>query len=80
MTGPTIIIRTTKAKAVVAAIGTTATAVTTALATVSVAVGDDAIDVSEVGVILTAVASLVSTVYGVWKTTNRRIPNTRERL
>jgi len=79
MTGPTIIMRTTKAKAVVAAIGTTATAVTTALATVSVAVGDDAIDVTEVGSIFTAVVALVSTVYGVWKTTNRRVSDTKGR-
>lgn len=57
-------------KAIVAGIGTTLTALTTALATVSVAVGDDVVDASEVGAIVTALITAGVTVWAVW-----RVPN-----
>lgn len=60
------------AKAWVAAIGGTLTAATTALAAVSLALADDAIDVAEVGALATAAATLVGTVYGVWRVENEK--------
>lgn len=61
----------TAAKAIVAAIGTTATAVGTAMATASVVLADDKVDFTEYGTIATAVALLVGTIYAVWKTPNK---------
>lgn len=63
-------IPTKPAKAVVAAVGATLTAVTSAWATVTVAMSDDAIDVAEVGSLVTLALSLAGTVWGVWKTRN----------
>lgn len=57
-------------KALVAGFGATLTALTTALATVSLAVGDDVVDAQEYGALTTAAVVLVTTVYGVW-----RVPN-----
>lgn len=74
MTQPAV--KVTGAKAVVAAVGGTLTALTTALATVSVVVGDDAIDITEVGALVVAGGTLVSTVYGVWKTRNKPVAPT----
>lgn len=75
MTKPTYIpIKTTAAKAWVAAAGTTLTALMTAVATASVVLDDDAVSIGEVGTIATAVATLAATIYGVWKTTNKPIP------
>jgi len=62
---------TTSAKAVAAAIGTTLTAVTTALATVQLVLSDDAIDLAEVSTLATAAVSLAGTVYAVWRTENK---------
>lgn len=73
MTGPAVPVK--AAKAVVAAIGTTATAVTTWVAAVTVVASDDAIDVGEVSAILAATIALGSTVYGVWRTVNKPKPN-----
>lgn len=61
----------TVAKAVVAAIGSTATAVGTAAATASVVLADDKVDFTEYGTIATALALLVGTIYAVWRTPNR---------
>lgn len=61
----------TTAKAKVAAIGTTLTAITTALATVTVVLDDDKIDFAEIGSIATAVAVAAGTIYGVWRTPNK---------
>jgi hypothetical protein len=61
------------AKALVAALGTSLTAATTALAVVSTALGDDAIDVTEIGSITSAIFSFGLTVYAVW-----RVPNTKD--
>lgn len=58
-------------KAWVAGIGSTLTAATACLATVSVAVGDDVIDAQEISSIAGAVALMVGTVYGVWKAENK---------
>lgn len=69
MSGP--VIRTTAAKAWVAAAGTTATAITTALAAVSVALSDDAIELPEVAGIVTAVLTAASTIYAVWRVPNK---------
>lgn len=66
--------KTTSAKAVVAAIGATATAVATAVATAQVVLADDKVDFTEYGTIAAAVATLVATVYGVWKTENKPLP------
>lgn len=64
-------VKTTAAKAWVAAIGATLTALTTAVATATVVLDDDAVDLSEVTSITTAVVALAGTVYGVWKTVNK---------
>lgn len=61
----------TAAKAVVAAVGATATAVATAVAAVQVVLADSSLDMGEYGTIVTAVVTLVATVYGVWRTPNR---------
>lgn len=68
-----VLVRTKPAKAVVAAIGGTLTALTTAVATATVVLDDDAVDLAEVTTITTAVVTLISTVYGVWKTVNRPV-------
>lgn len=73
MTTPTIPTKATKA--IVAAVGATLTALTTWLAAVAVAVGDDAIDMQEVGALLLATITLGSTIYGVWRVPNNRKPN-----
>lgn len=62
-------------KAIVAAIGTTATAVSTWVAAVAVVASDDAIDLAEVGAVTTATLTLAATVYGVWRTVNKPKPN-----
>lgn len=62
--------RTKSYKAVASAIGATATAVTTAMATVSIVLGDDVVDAAEIGSVVTALAVLVGTVYAVWRTPN----------
>jgi hypothetical protein len=59
------------AKAVVAAIGSTLTALSTAAATASVVLGDDKIDLGEISTITTAVVSLVATIYAVWRVPNQ---------
>lgn len=61
----------TKAKMWAAAIGGTLTALTTALASVTVALNDDAISTAEVGSLTVAAVTLVSTVYAVWKVENK---------
>lgn len=63
----------TKAKAVVAGIGTTLTALTTALATVSVALSDDALDLAEISAVLTALLTAGATIYAVWRTPNKPV-------
>ena len=63
--------KTTAAKAWVAAIGTTLTALTTALAAASLALADDALDLNEVSAIVTAAITAGATVYGVWRTENK---------
>lgn len=64
-------IDTTPAKAIVAAVGTTLTALTTALATVQLVTNDDAIDLSEWGTLTTAAVTLAATIYAVWRTPNK---------
>lgn len=61
----------TPAKAWVAALGTTLTAATTALAAVSLALADDAVDLTEVAALVTAAVTAGATIYGVWRTPNR---------
>lgn len=61
----------TSAKAIVAAIGTTATAVATAAATAQVVLADNKLDIGEYSTIAGALATLVLAVYGVWKTPNK---------
>ncbi len=63
--------KTTAAKAWVAAVGTTLTALTTALAAVSLALSDDALNMNEVSAIITAALTAGLTVYGVWRTENK---------
>lgn len=74
MTQPTM----TKAKAWVAALGTSLTAAATALATVQLVLSDDAVDLTEYSTLLTAAVTLAATVYGVWRTPNKVI-STRAR-
>lgn len=59
------------AKAIVAGIGATATAVLAWVSAVAVYASDDKIDLSEVAPIVGATISLCGTIYGVWKITNR---------
>jgi hypothetical protein len=67
--------RYTATKAWTAALGATATAITTALATVEVVLDDGNLDMSEYGIIAVAAATLIGTVWGVWKNPNRPIPS-----
>jgi hypothetical protein len=60
----------TKAKAYAAALGATATALMTALATAQTVLDDGALDATEYGLIATAAVTLLGTVYAVW-----RVPN-----
>lgn len=69
MTQPGVQVKGTKA--VVAAIGGTATAVLTWCAAVAVVAEDDRVDIGEVGTVLGATAALVSTVVAVYKVTNK---------
>lgn len=64
----------TKAKMWAAAVGATLTALMTALATAQVALDDGALDLGDVGLITTAVVTLGSTVYAVWKMENKPVP------
>lgn len=74
MSRPTYIpVKVTAAKAWVAAAGSTLTALTTALATASVVLDDDAVDMGEIVPITTAVVTLAATIYGVWKARNKPI-------
>lgn len=59
-----------KAKAVVAGIGSTLTALMTMLTTISFVLDDDAVDVNEIGSLATAVVTLGLTIWAVW-----RVPN-----
>lgn len=61
----------TTAKAWIAGIGTTLTALSTAVATVTLVLSDDKVDFNEYGSIATAIAVLASTIYGVWVTPNK---------
>lgn len=63
-----------KAKMWAAAIGGTATAVATCAATVAVAFEDNGIDVGEVGLLVTALATLLGTIRAVWQTENKPLP------
>lgn len=63
----------TAAKAIAAAVGSTLTALTTAWATARVVLEDSALDPAEYGLIVTAVATLIGTVYAVWRTPNKPI-------
>jgi len=65
----------TKAKMWAAAIGSTLTAATTALATVQIVLSDDKVDFSEYGTVTTAVLTLAATVYAVWRTENKKVDN-----
>ena len=58
------------AKAVIAGIGASLTALMTMLATISLVLDDDAVDVTEIGTLSTAIVSLVLTIWAVW-----RVPN-----
>ncbi len=73
MTTPKVPVK--SAKAIAAAVGTTATAITTWVAAFTVVASDDAIDLAEVGAITTATLTMAATVYGVWRVVNRPKPN-----
>lgn len=70
MTVPSVPV-TEPTKAVVAAVGGTLTALMSALAAVQVATADGALDLTEWGSLVVAAGTLVTTVYGVWKVTNK---------
>ena len=65
----------TAAKAVVAGIGATITALLGALTVVSVAVNDGQLDGGEIGGLITTAITLITTVYGVWKVPNQPVRN-----
>lgn len=58
------------AKAVVAAIGSTLTALMAALTTVTFVLDDDAVDLNEISSLVTAALTLGVTIWAVW-----RVPN-----
>lgn len=60
------------AKAWVAAVGATLTAVTASWASVTTTFSDNVVDAAEVGTILTAALSLVGTVIAVWRVPNEK--------
>ena len=60
-------------KAIVTAVGTSLTALTTMWATVSVAASDDVFDAGEVGTMTTALITLGLTVWAVWRVPNRPV-------
>jgi len=62
-----------KAKMWAALVGGTATAVATFAATMGVAFEDNGLDVGEVGLLATALASLVATVRSVWAVENKPV-------
>lgn len=72
MTSPRLPV-TKPTKAIVAAVGSTLTALMTALATVTLVLDDDAVDLNEVSSLATAALSLVMTIYAVWKVPNRPV-------
>lgn len=68
----------TKAKMWAAAIGGTCTAVSVAITTVQLVLGDGKIEAGEITTLITTGVTLVSTVYAVWKTRNQpigQVPN-----
>lgn len=73
MTQPGAPVATKPTKAIVAAIGATLTAFTTALASVNVALADNTLDASDYGSLALAGAVLLSTVYAVWRVPNRPV-------
>lgn len=72
----------TKAKMWAAAVGSTLTALMAMVATARVVLDDGALDAGEYGLITTAVVTLVSTVYAVWRVENKPVPtqNTTSRV
>lgn len=60
----------TKAKMWAAVIGGSCTAIATAATTVQLVLGDGQIGTGEVTTLVITGATLISTVYGVWKTRN----------
>lgn len=72
MTQPTTP-KTKSTKAIVAAIGGTLTALTTALASVNVALSDNTLDSSDYSSLALAIVTLVSTVYAVWRVPNKPV-------
>lgn len=66
--------RMSAAKAWIAGLGTTLTAVTTVLATLQVALSDDAFSTDEVATIVIALLTAGSTIYGVWRIPNKIQP------
>ena len=66
----------TKAKMWAAAIGTTCTAIATALTAVQLVLGDGKIEVGEITTLATTALTLIGTVYAVWKTPNKSIEET----
>jgi len=63
----------TAAKAKVAAIGATLTALLVALGPLQTALEDDRLDLGEVTTVGGALVTLGATVYGVWRTTNKPV-------
>lgn len=68
------------AKAVVAGIGSTLTALMVMWATVSVAAQDDAFDMGEIGTLTTAAITMVLTVWAVWRVPNAGMVDKDEML
>jgi len=66
------------AKAVVAGIGGTLTALMVMWATVSVAAQDDVFDAGEIGTIISAAVTLVMTIYAVWRVPNEGMVDEEE--
>lgn len=71
MSYPTI--KVTAAKAKVAAVGATLTAILVALGPLQVALEDDKLDLGEVTTLGGALVTLAATVYGVWRTRNKPV-------
>lgn len=68
----------TKGKMWAAVIGGACTAIATAATTVQLVLSDGQIGAGEITTLVITATTLVSTVYGVWKTRNEEIPDGRE--
>jgi len=66
------------AKAIIAGVGATLTALMTMWATVSVAAQDDAFDMGEIATLISTATTLALTIYAVWRVPNEGMVDEEE--